>query len=58
MSQVSSHSQRFQVFLLHVVAGGLALIYAWAISGTGYVTTGVQFVAPLAIIIAGADPSR
>jgi hypothetical protein len=33
------------------LAGSLALSYAWIVSGTRYVTTGVQFVAPLAIIV-------
>ena len=37
--------------LPHVLAGLLALTYAWAIEHTRYVTTGVQFVAPLAVIL-------
>jgi Polyketide cyclase / dehydrase and lipid transport len=35
----------------HAIAGTLALLYAWHISNTAYVTTGVQFVSPLAIIL-------
>jgi hypothetical protein len=37
--------------LPHMIAGGLALGYAWLISGTRFVTTGVQFVSPLAVIV-------
>lgn len=37
--------------IAHVAAGGLALLYAYAISGTGYVTTGLQFVSPLAVVL-------
>ena len=37
---------------VHVLAGGLALVYAWQVSFTGYVTTAVQFVSPLAVVMA------
>lgn len=37
--------------LPHVAAGSLALYFAWHISNTDYVTTGVQFVSPLAVIM-------
>ena len=38
-------------FAPHFLAGSLALTYAWLISKTAYVTTGLQFVAPLAVIL-------
>ena len=37
--------------LPHLIAGGLALSYAWFLSGTRFVTTGVQFVSPLGLIL-------
>lgn len=37
--------------LPHVLAGGLVVTYAWLISGTPFVTTAVQFVSPLALIL-------
>jgi hypothetical protein len=40
------------VLMAHVVAGSLALFYAWLIFNTRLVTTGVQFVSPLAVILA------
>ena len=40
-----------RALLPHVVAGVLALGYAWRVSETEYVTTGVQFVSPLAVIV-------
>jgi hypothetical protein len=36
---------------VHLLAAGLALLYAWFISQSAYVTTGLQFVAPLVIIM-------
>ncbi len=42
---------RAGAFLGHLVAGGLALLFAWRIAHTGYFNTGVQFVAPLAVIL-------
>jgi len=35
----------------HMLAGSLALAYAWVVSNTRYVTTGVQFVSPLAVVL-------
>ena len=35
----------------HLVAGSLALLYAWLVSDTRFVTSGVQFVSPLAIVL-------
>lgn len=35
----------------HLLAGALALLYAWNLSGTRFVTTGLQFVAPVAVIL-------
>jgi hypothetical protein len=35
----------------HLLAGSLALYYAWNISHSDYVTTGVQFVSPLAVVL-------
>ncbi len=42
-----------QVSLLfpHLVAGGLALSYAWQLSQTAWRTSGMQFVSPLIVII-------
>jgi hypothetical protein len=40
-----------QPFVAHFLAGTVALIYAWEISGTRYVTTGLQFVAPVAVML-------
>lgn len=34
--------------LPHMLAGTLALLYAYLLSNTSYVTTGVQFVSPFA----------
>ncbi|HKD28183.1 MAG TPA: hypothetical protein VKC66_20035 [Xanthobacteraceae bacterium] len=42
---------RLQLALPHLIAGGLALAYAWLVSGTHYVTSGVQFVSPLAVVL-------
>jgi len=36
----------------HLIAGGLALVYAWLMSNTRLVTTGAEFVSPLAVILA------
>ncbi len=36
----------------HLLAGALALLYAWGVAQTQLLTTGLQFVAPLLIIIA------
>jgi hypothetical protein len=35
----------------HLLAGALTLFYAWLISNTRFVTTGVQFVSPLAVVL-------
>jgi hypothetical protein len=39
-------------FSPYIIASALALLYAWNLSGTRFVTTGLQFVAPLAVILA------
>ena len=51
MSRSLSGSKRLELVLVGLSAGGLALLYAWIVSGTRYMTTGIQFVAPLAIVI-------
>lgn len=51
MTPALSITARAQSMIPHWFAGGLALIFAWAISTTHYVTTGVQFVSPLGIIL-------
>lgn len=47
---------RYRIFpknaAAHLLATGLALQYAWFISQSSYVTTGLQFIAPLIIIMA------
>lgn len=35
----------------HIVATGVALFYAWKMSKTAYLTTGLQFITPLIIIM-------
>lgn len=37
--------------LIHIAAAGLALLYAWQISNTAYIRTGLQFVSPLLVIM-------
>ncbi|MEM7634840.1 MAG: hypothetical protein AAF299_09795 [Pseudomonadota bacterium] len=37
--------------IVHIFAAGLALIYAWHVSQSVYVTTGLQFIAPLLVIM-------
>jgi hypothetical protein len=51
MLQTAHGAQRLQLTLLHLTAAGMALLYAWLISRTIYVRSGVQFVAPLAIVL-------
>jgi Polyketide cyclase / dehydrase and lipid transport len=46
-----SASFKLQLVFLHLIAGGLALAYAWLVSGTHYVTSGVQFISPLAVVL-------
>jgi hypothetical protein len=46
-----SANLKLQLPLLHLIAGGLAVGYAWLVSGTRYVTSGVQFVSPLAVVL-------
>lgn len=41
-----------QIVLIHCLAACLALLFAWKTSQTAYVRTGIQFVAPLLIIMA------
>ena len=45
------HARHAESIFASLLSGGLALSYAWLVSGTRYVTTGLQFVAPLAIIL-------
>jgi hypothetical protein len=51
MSRLTNLAIRSQLPLIHLIAGGLALVYAWLISGTHYVTSGLQFVSPLAVVL-------
>jgi hypothetical protein len=51
MFRSANLSIRLQLALLHLIAGGLALAYAWLVSGTHYVTSGLQFVSPLAVVL-------
>src|SRR5215470_18820736 len=51
MSRPANLSIRLELALLHLIAGGLTLAYAWIVSGTHYVTSSVQFVSPLAAIL-------
>ena len=40
-----------QIVLGHVLAGAAGLYFAWVISGTPLMTTGVQFVAPMIVVL-------
>jgi hypothetical protein len=51
MSQPSIAASPRRAFGAHLLAGALALLYAWNMSGTHFVTTGLQFVAPAAVIL-------
>ena len=51
MTRPSVASARHHSIVPHILAGGLALLYAWIISQTRYFTTSVQFVSPLAVIL-------
>ena len=51
MFRSANLTMRWQLGFLHLIAGGLALAYAWLVSGTHYVTSGVQFVSPLAVVL-------
>jgi len=51
MPRSANLATRSQQALPHLIAGGLALAYAWLVSGTHYVTSGVQFVSPLAVVL-------
>jgi hypothetical protein len=51
MFRSANLTRRLQLALPHLIAGGLALAYAWLVSGTQYVTSGVQFVSPLAVVL-------
>jgi hypothetical protein len=51
MSRPANLTTRLQLLFLHLIAGGLALAYAWLISGTRYVTSGIQFVSPLGVVL-------
>ncbi|MGH1369266.1 MAG: hypothetical protein ACRBCL_11685 [Maritimibacter sp.] len=48
---MSGSFPRFYAFAPHLLAAGAALLYAWMISRTPYVTSGLQFVAPLIVIL-------
>ncbi len=52
MPRATSYLMKFSQPLVHVVASGLALQYAWYVSQSPYVKTGLQFIAPLLIIMA------
>lgn len=43
---------QFQSSLPHLIAAALALSYAWFISQTPFLNTGLQFITPIALIIA------
>jgi hypothetical protein len=47
----SNAALRLRPTLLHLTVGGIALVYAWFVSGTTFVTSGVQFVSLLAIVL-------
>jgi hypothetical protein len=47
----SANLTRLQLAFPHLIAGGLALAYAWLVSGTHYVTSGIQFISPLAVVL-------
>lgn len=51
MRQSRTKRIREPMLWVHGVAGGLALWFAWWISGTPYVQTAVQFVGPAAVIL-------
>src|SRR5215475_7869456 len=51
MSRSAKVTIRLRLALPHLIAGGLALTYAWLVSRTHYVTSGVQFVSPLGVIL-------
>jgi hypothetical protein len=51
MSRPANLTTRLQLLFLHLIAGGLALAYAWLVSATHYVTSGVQFVSGLAVVL-------
>lgn len=40
------------IIAAHIIATSLALFYAWKISQTSYLSTGLQFITPLVIIMA------
>jgi hypothetical protein len=51
MIELSTAATPRRTVMAHLIAGALALLYAWNLSGTRFVTTGLQFVAPLAVIL-------
>jgi hypothetical protein len=51
MSRPANLNTRLQLLFLHLITGGVALAYRWLVSGTHYVTSGVQFVSPLAVVL-------
>lgn len=42
---------RLSVYLSHALAAAAALSYAWMISRSPYVTSGLQFISPLALVL-------
>jgi len=52
MPQSATAISRARQMFPHLLAGLLALLYAWQVSHTQFVTTAVQFVSPLAAILA------
>jgi hypothetical protein len=51
MTETAATTAPRRVVVAHLIAGALALLYAWNMSGTRFVTTGLQFVAPVAVIL-------
>ena len=47
----SCTTTRRLVLLSHALAAVAALIYAWMISRSTYMTTGLQFISPLAVVL-------
>jgi len=52
VQEQASAANRYPRLIPHLIAALLALLYAWLVSNTRFVTTGMEFVSPLAIILA------